>query len=114
MPDAHRAAHARGDLAGGAAHGGERHGCGRGRCPGAAARGRRDRPVRGGGDVRVVRRDGAALRPVVLPGNPFHPNVDEVLRSAVEAGAAVGAAILTGMGQDGAAGALALSARGCR
>jgi len=69
--------------------------------------------VRGGCDFRVVRRGRALhLRDAVLDGNPFHPNVDEVLLSAVAADVAVGAAILTGMGQDGAAGALAMARRG--
>lgn len=70
--------------------------------------------VRGGHDVRLSRRgDGAlALRQVVLEGNPFHPNIDEVLLSAVAAGVAVGAVILTGMGQDGAAGATAMAQKG--
>jgi two-component system chemotaxis response regulator CheB len=70
--------------------------------------------VRGGSDVRLVRRgDGAlALRRASLEGNPFHPNIDEVLLSAVAASVAVGAAILTGMGKDGAAGALAMSRKG--
>ena len=69
--------------------------------------------VRGGGDFRIVRRgDHLHLRPTVVAGNPFHPSIDEVLTSAVLAGVAVGAAILTGMGQDGAAGALAMARRG--
>jgi two-component system, chemotaxis family, protein-glutamate methylesterase/glutaminase len=69
--------------------------------------------VRGGGDFRIVRRsDGLHLRDAVLAGNPFHPNIDEVLVSAVAADVAVGAAILTGMGQDGAAGALAMAQKG--
>jgi two-component system chemotaxis response regulator CheB len=69
--------------------------------------------LRGGNDFRIVRRGGELLlRNAVLPGNPFHPNIDEVLRSAVLADVAVGAAILTGMGQDGAAGALAMAHKG--
>jgi two-component system chemotaxis response regulator CheB len=69
--------------------------------------------VRGGGDFRIVRRgNGLHLRPTTNPANAVHPNIDEVLASAVEAGVAVGAAILTGMGRDGAAGALAMAARG--
>ncbi|HVR60545.1 MAG TPA: CheB methylesterase domain-containing protein [Polyangia bacterium] len=69
--------------------------------------------LRGGGDLRLVRRAGALhLRHATLEGNPFHPNVDEVLASAVEAGVALGAVILTGMGQDGAAGALAMARKG--
>jgi two-component system chemotaxis response regulator CheB len=69
--------------------------------------------LRGGTDFRVLRRGGGLeLRGATLAGNPFHPNVDEVLGSAVAAGVAVGAAILTGMGQDGAAGALAMADKG--
>ena len=69
--------------------------------------------LRGGCDFRVVRRgDGLHLREVTIAGNAFHPNVDEALTSAVAAGVAVGAAILTGMGHDGAAGALAMAQKG--
>jgi len=69
--------------------------------------------VRGGGDFRIVRRgDDLHLRRAVVEGNPFHPSIDEVLTSAVLADVAVGAAILTGMGHDGAAGALAMARRG--
>jgi two-component system, chemotaxis family, protein-glutamate methylesterase/glutaminase len=69
--------------------------------------------VRGGNDVRIIRRgDALQLRAAVLEGNLFHPNIDEVLRSAVAADVAIGAAILTGMGQDGAAGALAMAQKG--
>jgi len=69
--------------------------------------------VRGGSDFRIVRRgDGLELRPTVVAGNLFHPSVDEVLTSAALADVAVGAAILTGMGHDGAAGALALAKKG--
>lgn len=69
--------------------------------------------LRGGGDFRIVRQGAALrLRHAALTGNPFHPNIDEILTSAVSAGVAVGAAILTGMGQDGAAGAVALAQKG--
>ena len=69
--------------------------------------------VRGGCDFRVLRSAGGLqLRPASLVGNPFHPNLDEVLASAVASGIAVGAAILTGMGQDGALGALAMAKKG--
>ena len=69
--------------------------------------------LRGGGDLRLVRRAGALhLQSATLEGNPFHPNVDEVLASAVAADVALGAVILTGMGQDGAAGALAMARKG--
>jgi two-component system chemotaxis response regulator CheB len=52
------------------------------------------------------------LKEAIVPGNPFHPSVDHVLLTAAEAGIATHTVILTGMGQDGAAGALALSKRG--
>jgi two-component system chemotaxis response regulator CheB len=69
--------------------------------------------LRGGCDFRVVRRGGALhLRGTVIDGNPYHPNLDEVLASAVAAGVAVGAVILTGMGHDGAAGALVMATSG--
>jgi two-component system chemotaxis response regulator CheB len=69
--------------------------------------------LRGGSDFRIVRRGrDLHLHHAVLVGNPFHPNVDEVLASAVAADVAVGAAILTGMGHDGAAGALAMAKKG--
>jgi two-component system chemotaxis response regulator CheB len=69
--------------------------------------------VRGGADFRIVRRgEDLHLRRTVVAGNPFHPSIDEVLTSAVLADVAVGAAILTGMGHDGAAGALAMARRG--
>jgi two-component system chemotaxis response regulator CheB len=69
--------------------------------------------IRGGCDFRVVRRGaGLSLRPASITGNPFHPNIDEILTTAALAGVAVGAVILTGMGQDGAAGALALAQKG--
>ena len=69
--------------------------------------------LRGGSDFRIVRRGGGLhLQVAVLAGNPFHPNIDEILASAVAADVAVGAAILTGMGHDGAAGALAMAQKG--
>jgi two-component system chemotaxis response regulator CheB len=69
--------------------------------------------LRGGSDFRIVRRGGALqLHHALLVGNPFHPNIDEILTTAVAADVAVGAAILTGMGQDGAAGALAMAHKG--
>jgi two-component system chemotaxis response regulator CheB len=69
--------------------------------------------LRGGADFRIVRRSGGLyLHNAVLAGNPFHPNIDEILTSAVLADVAVGAVILTGMGQDGAAGALAAAQKG--
>jgi len=69
--------------------------------------------LRGGCNFRVERRRGGlSLRHATILGNPFRPNIDEVLTSAVAAGVAVGAAILTGMGHDGAAGALAMAQKG--
>jgi len=69
--------------------------------------------LHGGCDFRVVRRGGGlGLRHATIKGNPFHPNIDEILTSAALAGVAVGAVILTGMGQDGAAGALAMAQKG--
>lgn len=70
--------------------------------------------VRGGGDVRVSRRPngGIALRGFSVSDSPFHPNIDEVLLSAVAADVTLGAAILTGMGQDGAQGAIAMAKKG--
>ena len=70
--------------------------------------------LRGGRDFRMVRSPagGVFLRDAHLPDNPFHPNIDEVLLSAVAAGLAVGAAILTGMGSDGTVGAVALAEKG--
>ncbi len=70
--------------------------------------------VRGGSDVRVVKRGARelALRGTTLCSSPYHPNIDEVLLSAVAAEVAVGAAILTGMGQDGTLGASAMAKKG--
>jgi two-component system chemotaxis response regulator CheB len=69
--------------------------------------------LRGGSDFRIVRRgDALHLRDAVLAGNLFHPRIDEVLASAAAAAVAVGTVILTGMGQDGATGALALAKQG--
>jgi two-component system chemotaxis response regulator CheB len=69
--------------------------------------------LRGGQDFRITRRgSGLSLNEALLDDNPFHPCIDEVLASAVAANVAVGAAILTGMGQDGAAGALAMAQKG--
>jgi len=69
--------------------------------------------LRGGCDFRVVRRAGALhLRDAASAGNAFHPNVDQILESAAAADVVTGAVILTGMGHDGAAGALALAKKG--
>lgn len=70
--------------------------------------------VRGGTDVRVMRRPngGLALRGASVANSPFHPNIDEVLLSVAAADVAGGAAVLTGMGQDGAIGATAMAQKG--
>lgn len=52
------------------------------------------------------------LKEAHVPGNPFHPGIDHLLQTAADAGIATHTVILTGMGQDGAIGALALSKRG--
>jgi len=69
--------------------------------------------VRGGRDYRLSRLAGGThLREAEVPGNPFHPSVDEILTSAVAADLAFGAVILTGMGQDGAQGVAAMGRKG--
>jgi two-component system chemotaxis response regulator CheB len=70
--------------------------------------------LRGGQDYELARRPGGALalRKAELAGNPFHPNIDAVLLSALAAGISLGAAILTGMGQDGTEGAVEMTKRG--
>jgi two-component system chemotaxis response regulator CheB len=52
------------------------------------------------------------LKEATVPGNPFHPSVDHLLETAAGCGIATHTVILTGMGQDGAVGALALSKQG--
>jgi two-component system chemotaxis response regulator CheB len=71
--------------------------------------------VQGGKDFALVRNPNGTMRlkEVELPHNPFHPSVDSILLSAAEADIAAFTVILTGMGQDGAVGALALMRRGC-
>jgi two-component system chemotaxis response regulator CheB len=69
--------------------------------------------LRGGCDFLVVRRAGGLhLRDASSEGSPFHPNIDQILASAVAADVSIGAVILTGMGRDGAAGALAIAKKG--
>jgi two-component system chemotaxis response regulator CheB len=52
------------------------------------------------------------LKEAQVPGNPFHPSIDHLLETAAACGIPTHTVILTGMGQDGAAGALALSKQG--
>ncbi|WP_186393598.1 MULTISPECIES: chemotaxis protein CheB [unclassified Pannonibacter] len=70
--------------------------------------------LRGGQDFELQRRqDGAlSLRPALLTSSPFHPNADTLMLSAAASGIAAAALILSGMGEDGAIGAAALSAAG--
>ncbi len=70
--------------------------------------------IQGGKDFQILRNPngGFRLKEAVVPKNPFHPSIDHLLLTAAEAEIAVHTAILTGMGQDGAAGALALMRRG--
>ncbi len=70
--------------------------------------------VHGGKDFQILRQaDGHfRLKEAHVPHNPFHPSIDHLLLTAAEADIAVHTVILTGMGQDGAAGALAHARRG--
>jgi two-component system chemotaxis response regulator CheB len=70
--------------------------------------------LQGGKDFQILRNPngGFRLKEAVVPKNPFHPSIDHLLLTAAEAELAVHTVILTGMGQDGAAGALALMRRG--
>ena len=70
--------------------------------------------VQGGRDFQILRNPNGKfrLKEAVVPHNPFHPSIDHLLLTAAEADIAVHTVILTGMGQDGAAGALALMRRG--
>lgn len=70
--------------------------------------------VQSGKDFQVLSHAPGKLRlkEANVPGNPFHPGVDHLLQTAAEAGIATHTVILTGMGQDGALGALALSRQG--
>jgi two-component system chemotaxis response regulator CheB len=70
--------------------------------------------VQGGKDFQILRNPNGRfrLKEAVVPHNPFHPSIDHLLLTAAEAGIAVHTAILTGMGQDGSVGALALMKQG--
>lgn len=70
--------------------------------------------LRGGGDYAVHRLAGGALALCAVPdgGSVYHPSADILFRSAAEAAAFPVAIILTGMGDDGSAGAAPLAARG--
>jgi two-component system, chemotaxis family, protein-glutamate methylesterase/glutaminase len=70
--------------------------------------------VQSGKDFQILSHAPGKLRlkEANVPGNPFHPGIDHLLQTAAEAGIATHTVILTGMGQDGAIGALALSKQG--
>jgi two-component system chemotaxis response regulator CheB len=70
--------------------------------------------VQSGRDFQVLSHAPGKLRlkEASVPGNPFHPGIDHLLQTAAEAGIATHTVILTGMGQDGSTGALALSKQG--
>ncbi|PZW46989.1 two-component system chemotaxis response regulator CheB [Humitalea rosea] len=69
--------------------------------------------LQGGMDHQVVMRgDGLWLREAAAANSVFHPNGDVLLGSGAALDCAVVGVILTGMGSDGRAGALALAARG--
>lgn len=72
--------------------------------------------ARGGIDLEVELEAGALVARVVrLPQRTYHPSVDALFESAARAcGDRVLAAVLTGMGQDGLAGARAIRAAGGR
>ena len=70
--------------------------------------------VQSGRDFQVLSHAPGKLRlkEAHVPGNPFHPGIDHLLQTASEAGIVTHTVILTGMGQDGSIGALALSKQG--
>jgi len=72
--------------------------------------------LHGGSDYRLARGRTGQFRLVAtkVAGNLFHPSADLLFSSAAEAGVAVIAVVLSGMGEDGASGAAALAARGGR
>ena len=65
-----------------------------------------DTQIRSGGDGRY------ALRVVANAGYNIHPSVDALFLSAAAVGKSVIAVIMTGMGEDGRVGAVALNKRG--
>ena len=70
--------------------------------------------VQGGRDFELMRVSSGQmrLREALLPDNPFHPSIDHLLLTASQVGIATHSVILTGMGQDGSKGALALMRQG--
>jgi two-component system chemotaxis response regulator CheB len=70
--------------------------------------------ARGGSDLEVERQGGRLVARVVhRPRRPYHPSVDALFESAALAcGPAVLAVVLTGMGEDGLAGARVVRAAG--
>jgi two-component system chemotaxis response regulator CheB len=72
--------------------------------------------LRGGSDYRLARGRTGHFRliPTEVAGNVFHPSADLLFGSAAEAGMAVIAVVLSGMGEDGSRGAAAVAARGGR
>jgi chemotaxis response regulator CheB len=72
--------------------------------------------LRGGADYRLARGRAGQFRLVAtaVAGNVFHPSADLLFGSAAEAGMTVVAVVLSGMGEDGARGAVAVAAQGGR
>ena len=69
--------------------------------------------LRGGSDYRLARGHAGRFRLVTteVAENVFHPSADLLFGSAAEAGIGVIAAVLSGMGEDGARGAAAVAAQ---
>jgi two-component system chemotaxis response regulator CheB len=72
--------------------------------------------LHGGSDYRLARGRAGQFRLVAteVAGNVFHPSADLLFGSAAEAGMTVIAVVLSGMGEDGARGAVAVAAQGGR
>jgi two-component system chemotaxis response regulator CheB len=69
--------------------------------------------LQGGMDhLVVVRSEGLWLRRAPATGSVFHPNGDSLLTGGANLDRAVVGVVLTGMGNDGCAGAVALAGRG--